>query len=94
MFWQVEGLLWSLLVVLEETRLDQELQQATDAPINGGFCHLAPLDGLQQLLSAPAWRRHLQIQPSIEGSGGALDREKPVGDHDPIKAPFPAQNLG
>jgi len=83
-----------LLPVLEETRLDQELQQATDASINDGFCHLAPLDGLQQLLSAPAWKRHLQIQPGIDGSVGALDREKPVGDHDPIKAPFPAQNLG
>src|SRR5205823_12323413 len=57
MFWQVEGLLWSLLPLLEETRLDQELQQATDASTNVDFCHLALIDGIQQILFAPARQR-------------------------------------
>src|SRR5258706_6342828 len=91
---QINGLLWDGLRVLKEARFVQQQQQATHARFNRRFRDLTPLDGFEQLLAAPAWTRHLQIEPGIDGSGGTLDRFKPVRQHPSVKAPLVLLNLG
>src|SRR5579871_4399602 len=93
LFWQVDGLLLRDLWLLEKTGSIQQAQQAAHALIESRLCHLAALDGLQQLLATPLRMWHLQVESGIHRGGGAFDRKEPVGHDHSIETPLVPQNL-
>src|SRR5579883_1698990 len=80
---QINGLLLLRLWMLKEARFCQQQQQATHACIKRRFLNFPLLNGCEQLLAPPAWNRHLQVKPRIDGYSSAFDRFKPVRDYHP-----------
>ncbi len=89
----VDGLLRRFRL-LHEIALEHHVEQSPNLVVDDRLADLAGLDRFEQSLAHKSRRAgHLQIETGIGHLDGAVGAE-PIGDHEALKAPFVAQNLG